>query len=38
MMKLYVPTGEDIGMFINDSLLSIDGIERTFTIQTYKAF
>jgi len=38
MMKLYVPTGEDIGMFINDRLLSIDGIERTFTIQTYKAF
>ena len=38
MMKLYVPTGEDIGMFINDRLLSIDGIERTFTIQTFKAF
>ena len=38
MMKLYVPSGEDIGMFINDNLLNIDGIERTYTIQTFKAF
>jgi len=38
MMKLYVPNGEDIGMFINDNLLNIDGIERTYTIQTFKAF
>ena len=38
MMKLYVPSGEDIGMFINDNLLNIVGIERTYTIQTFKAF
>ena len=38
LMKLYVPEGEDIGRFINDKLLSIDGIERTHTTQTYKAF
>ena len=38
LMKLYVPSGEDIGMFINDNLLNIDGIERTYTIQTFKAF
>ena len=38
MVKLYVPSDEDIGMFINDNLLNIDGIERTYTIQTFKAF
>ena len=38
MMKLYVPNGEDIGMFINDNLLNIVGIERTYTIQTFEAF
>jgi len=38
MMKLYVPSDEDIGMFINDNLLNIDDIERTYTIQTFKAF
>jgi len=25
-------------LFINDNLLNIDGIERTYTIQTFKAF
>ena len=38
LMKLYVPEGEDIGRFINDNLLTVDGIERTYTTQTYKAF
>jgi DNA-binding Lrp family transcriptional regulator len=38
MVKLYVSDGQDIGMFINDNLLNIDGIERTYTIQTFKAF
>lgn len=38
LMKLYVPEGHDIGKFINDNLLNIDGIERTYTTQTYKAF
>ncbi|GGE38258.1 Lrp/AsnC ligand binding domain-containing protein [Actibacterium pelagium] len=38
LMKLYVPDGEDIGKFINDKVLNIDGIERTYTTQTYKAF
>ena len=32
-----VPKGEDIGRFINDKLLDIDGIERTHTTQTYNA-
>lgn len=38
LLKLNVPDGEDIGRFINDNLLDIDGIERTRTIQTYKVF
>ena len=38
LMKLYTPDGQDIGLFINDNLLGIDGIERTFTTQTFKAF
>lgn len=38
LMKLYVPKGEDIGLFMNANVLSIDGIERTHTTQTFKAF
>ncbi len=38
LMKLYVPEEEDIGKFINDHLLDIDGIERTRTTLTFKAF
>jgi DNA-binding Lrp family transcriptional regulator len=38
LMKMYVPKGEDVGRYINDNLLSIEGIERTHTTQTFKAF
>ena len=38
LLKLYVPDGEDVGHFINDSFTDIDGIERTHTIMTFKAF
>ena len=38
LMKLYVPEGEDIGKFINDSLLDIAGIERSLATLTFKAF
>ena len=38
LMKLYVPESEDIGKFINDSLLDIAGIERSLTTLTFKAF
>lgn len=38
LMKLYVPEGEDIGRYINDNVLDIDGIERTYTTQTFRAF
>ncbi|WP_296763123.1 Lrp/AsnC family transcriptional regulator [Sediminimonas sp.] len=38
LMKLYIPEGQDIGMFINDNLLDIPGIERSLTTLTFKAF
>ena len=38
LMKLYIPNEKDIGMFINDNLLDIEGIERTYTTQTFKVF
>ena len=38
LMKLYVPEGADIGKYINENLLDIEGIERTETTLTFKAF
>ena len=38
LVKLYAEEGEDIGRYINDRLLDIDGIERTLTTLTFKAF
>ena len=38
LLKMYVSKDEDIGRYINNNLLDIEGIERTHTIQTYKAF
>ena len=38
LVKLYPPEDADIGKWINDNLLDIDGIERTLTTLTFKAF
>ena len=38
LMKLYIPKGEDVGVFINDNLLTIEGIERSMTTMTFKVF
>ena len=38
LLKLYIPEGRDIGKYINDKLLDIDGIERTLTTLTFNAF
>ncbi|MDH5798948.1 MAG: Lrp/AsnC ligand binding domain-containing protein [Paracoccaceae bacterium] len=38
LLKLYVPDGQDVGKYINDNLLDIDGIERSLTTLTFKAF
>ncbi|MFU1476789.1 Lrp/AsnC ligand binding domain-containing protein [Roseovarius sp. C7] len=38
LLKLYVPEGEDVGVYINDNIAVIDGVERTLTTLTFKAF
>lgn len=38
LMKLYIPEGADVGHFINEHMADIDGIERTLTTITFKAF
>ena len=38
MLKLYIPKGQDIGKYINEKLLDIDGIERSLTTLTFQAF
>tara|TARA_R110002126_G_scaffold13441_3_gene58314 strand:- start:309 stop:545 length:237 start_codon:yes stop_codon:yes gene_type:complete len=38
LMKLYIPESEDIGKFINDNVLNIEGIDRTYSTLTFKAF
>lgn len=38
LLKLYIPRDQDIGDFINQKLLSIDGIRRSLTTLTFRAF
>jgi DNA-binding Lrp family transcriptional regulator len=38
LLKLYIPPEADVGKYINDELLDIDGIERSLTTLTFKAF
>ena len=38
LLKLYIPADADIGKFVNDRLLDIEGIERSLTTLTFKAF
>jgi len=38
IMKIYIPEGEDVGMFINSNILDIPGISRSLTNLTFKAF
>lgn len=38
LMKLYIAKDEDIGKFINDHILDIEGILRSLTTLTFKAF
>lgn len=37
MAKIYVPEGEDVGVYLNDRLFDIPGIARTLTTMTFKA-
>ncbi|WP_339854632.1 Lrp/AsnC ligand binding domain-containing protein [Roseovarius nubinhibens] len=38
LLKLYVPAGEDVGVYINDNIAMIEGVERTLTTLTFSAF
>ena len=38
LMKIYIESDQDVGKFINDNLLNIDGIARSLTTLTFKAF
>jgi len=38
LLKLYVPKDADVGKYINDNILDIEGITRSFTTMTFKAF
>lgn len=38
LVKMYIPEGEDVGKYINANLLDVEGIERTLTTLTFKAF
>ena len=38
LLKLYVPEDQDVGHFINENLSRIEGLERTLTTLTFKAF
>lgn len=38
LMKLYIPQDQDVGVYINDNLLDIEGIERSLTTMTFKIF
>ena len=36
--KVYIPEGEDVGHYLSQRLFDIDGIQRTLTTMTFKAF
>ena len=38
LAKIYMPEGTDVGHFINNKVLDIDGIVRSLTTMTFKAF
>jgi len=36
--KVYIPEEADVGHWLNEKLFDIDGISRTLTTMTFKAF
>ncbi|MFN3605765.1 MAG: Lrp/AsnC family transcriptional regulator [Cypionkella sp.] len=36
--KVYIPDGSDVGHYLSEKLFGIDGIQRTLTTMTFKAF
>ncbi|MCB1447412.1 MAG: Lrp/AsnC ligand binding domain-containing protein [Rhizobiaceae bacterium] len=38
LAKIYIPEDADVGHYINNNVLDIDGIVRSLTTMTFKAF
>ncbi|WBU61424.1 Lrp/AsnC family transcriptional regulator [Paracoccus albus] len=38
LAKVYIPEEADVGHWLNENLFGIDGIVRTLTTMTFKAF
>ena len=38
ILKVYIPSDQDVGKYINDNLLDIEHIERSLTTLTFSAF
>ncbi|MDG1459205.1 MAG: Lrp/AsnC ligand binding domain-containing protein [Pseudoprimorskyibacter sp.] len=38
LLKIYVPSGEDVGRFVNAMISSVDDVERTMTTLTFSTF
>lgn len=38
LAKIYIDENEDIGKFVNEKILNIDGIVHSLTTLTFKAF
>ncbi|WBU52196.1 Lrp/AsnC ligand binding domain-containing protein [Paracoccus sp. SCSIO 75233] len=38
LAKVYIPEDEDVGRYLNENLFDIQGIVRTLTTMTFKAF
>ena len=38
LAKIYPPKDEDIGKYLNENVMDIEGVERTLTTLTFKAF
>ena len=38
LIKIYIPAGQDVGKYLHDRILDIDGIQRSLTTMTFQAF
>ncbi|MCY4462121.1 MAG: Lrp/AsnC ligand binding domain-containing protein [Albidovulum sp.] len=38
LIKLYIPEGRDVGQYIHRHILDIEGIQRSLTTMTFRAF
>ncbi|MDJ0822610.1 MAG: Lrp/AsnC ligand binding domain-containing protein [Paracoccaceae bacterium] len=38
LVKLYLTDDQEVGRFVNDTISSVEGVERTLTTLTFSAF